>query len=102
MSCFGCVIPAVLETGLDFIETDNETNLPCVKGYNIINGQLKVADQKTFESINPANKNDCLGIFPLSTKQDIDDAIGSENCLHKMIQYPAPPEVKLLEIWDDY
>ena len=71
-------MPAVLETGLDFIESDNETNLPCVKGYNIINGQLKVAsDQKTFESINPANKNDCLGIFPLSTKQDIDDAIFS-------------------------
>ena len=45
-------MPAVLETGLDFIESDNETNLPCVKGYNIINGQLKVAsEQKTFESI---------------------------------------------------
>ena len=39
-------MPAVLETGLDFIETDNENDLPCVKGYNIINGILKLAKDK--------------------------------------------------------
>ena len=91
-------MPAVLETGLDFIETDNETNLPCVKGYNIINGQLKVAsDQKTFESINPANKNDCLGIFPLSTKQDVDDAISAaRTAFSKWSNTPAPTRGQII------
>tara|TARA_B100000287_G_scaffold269590_4_gene253726 strand:- start:4246 stop:5874 length:1629 start_codon:yes stop_codon:yes gene_type:complete len=91
-------MPAVLETGLDFIESNNETNLPCVKGYNIINGQLKVAsDQKTFESINPANKNDCLGVFPLSTKQDVDDAISAaRSAFTKWSNTPAPTRGQII------
>jgi len=65
--CFGHAMPAVLETGLNFIKSNNPDNLPCVKGYNIINGKLALAsDENTFKSTNPANKNDCLGVFPLS------------------------------------
>ncbi|HJM44868.1 MAG TPA: aldehyde dehydrogenase family protein, partial [Candidatus Poseidoniaceae archaeon] len=91
-------MPNVLETGLDFVKSDNENDLPCVKGYNIINGQLKVAsDQKTFKSINPANKNDCLGEFPLSTKEDVDDAItAARTAFLKWSNTPAPTRGQII------
>ena len=91
-------MPAVLETGLDFIKTDNENDLPCVKGYNIINGQLKVAsDENTFKSINPANNNDCLGVFPLSTKEDVNEAISAaRSAFVKWSNTPAPTRGQII------
>ena len=45
----------VLSTGLEFLEHSNPNGNPCVKGYNIINGELKQAsDGATFKSTNPA------------------------------------------------
>jgi len=66
----------VLEAGLEFLQNDNPHGKPCVKGYNIINGQLtKASDGGTFDSINPAILSDNLGNFPLSTKDDINAAL---------------------------
>ena len=91
-------MPAILETGLDFIKSDNETDMPCVNGYNIINGQLKNAsDGNTFKSINPANKNDCLGVFPLSTREDVNDAISAaRSAFSKWSSTPAPTRGQII------
>jgi len=91
-------MPAVLETGLDFIKSDNPDNLPCVKGYNIINGKLTLAsDENTFKSTNPANKNDCLGVFPLSTKKDVDAAINAARSAFSIwSNTPAPTRGQII------
>ena len=66
----------VLETGFEYMETNNPNGSPKVRGYNIINGELTLAsDGATYESINPAWLEDCLGEFPLSTKEDVHDAL---------------------------
>ena len=66
----------VLETGLEFLESENPDDLPCVKGFNIIGGELSLSsDGATFESRNPARLDDCLGVFPHSTKDDVNAAL---------------------------
>ncbi len=68
----------VLQVGLEEIANDNPNGLPKVKGYNIINGKLASAsDGSTFESRNPALLSDCLGEFPLSTKEDVHAALAA-------------------------
>ncbi|DAC48274.1 MAG TPA: aldehyde dehydrogenase family protein [Candidatus Thalassarchaeaceae archaeon] len=68
----------VLQVGLEEIANDNPNGLPKVKGYNIINGKLASAsDGSTFESRNPAWLDDCLGEFPLSTKEDVHAALAA-------------------------
>jgi len=68
----------VLESGLELMDNENPGGLPKVKGYNIINGQLTSAsDGASFSSINPARFSDCLGEFPLSTKEDVDAALAA-------------------------
>ena len=58
------------------MEIDNPTGKPAVRGYNIINGQLTSAsDASTFASTNPAHLADCLGEFPLSTREDVRNAL---------------------------
>ena len=66
----------VLKSGLEFLERDNPNGLPCVRGYNIVGGQLTLAsDGGTFESTNPARLSDCLGVFPHSTRDDVHAAL---------------------------
>ena len=73
---FAKTMTHVLETGLDYMEIDNPTGKPAVRGYNIINGQLTGAsDGGTFRSTNPAHLADCLGEFPLSTRDDVREAL---------------------------
>ncbi len=68
----------VLQVGLEVLSNDNPDGLPKVKGYNIVNGKLTSAsDGSSFESRNPARLNDCLGVFPLSTKEDVHDALAA-------------------------
>ena len=68
----------VLETGFEYMETNNPNGSPSVRGYNIINGELTLAsDGATFTSHNPAWLDDCLGEFPLSTKSDVHDALAA-------------------------
>ncbi|MDP6200238.1 MAG: hypothetical protein QF531_05650, partial [Candidatus Poseidonia sp.] len=62
----------VLETGLEYLPSNNPNGKPSVKGYNIVNGQLTSAsDGATFTSTNPAILADNLGEFPLSTREDV-------------------------------
>ena len=71
-------MPHLLETGLEFLDANNPNGLPKVKGYNIINGELtSSSDGKTFVSRNPAILDDELGVFPLSTKDDVHAAISA-------------------------
>ena len=66
----------VLEVGLEYLESDNPNGLPSVKGYNIINGELRESSNGgTFTSTNPAWLADTLGEFPLSTKDDVHAAL---------------------------
>ena len=68
----------VLSTGLEFLEHNNPNGNPCVKGYNIINGELRQAsDGATFKSTNPAWLDDCLGEFPLSNEADVHEALAA-------------------------
>ena len=68
----------VLSTGLEFLEHSNPNGNPCVKGYNIINGELRQAsDGATFKSTNPAWLDDCLGEFPLSNEADVHEALAA-------------------------
>lgn len=70
----------ILETGFESMETSsqNPNGSPKVRGYNIIGGQLKLAsDGNTFVSTNPAWLEDELGEFPLSTKEDVRDALAA-------------------------
>ena len=71
-------MPHVLETGFEAIDNENPNGSPMIRGYNIIGGQLESAsDDSTFESKNPAILADCLGVFPLSTKDDVHRALKS-------------------------
>ena len=98
-----CIMVHVLEAGLTFLEANNPKNRPSVKGFNIINGQLaESSDGATFESRNPALLNDVLGVFPLSTKADVDAALDAAHAA-----FPAwsahqhQPVDKSLETWAD-
>ena len=72
------VMTHVLETGFEYMEAKNPNGSPKVRGYNIINGNLTLAsDGSTYESINPAWLEDCLGEFPLSSKSDVHDALAA-------------------------
>ena len=68
----------VLETGLEFIQANNPNGKPSVRGFNIINGQLaNASDGQSFQSTNPALLADCLGEFPLSTREDVHAALNA-------------------------
>ena len=68
----------VLESGFEFMDANNPNGSPKIKGYNIINGKLQSASNgETFESRNPALLADCLGEFPLSTKEDVHQALNA-------------------------
>ena len=69
----------ILEAGLEMMENSNPNGLPKIKGYNIINGQLKSSsDGSSFTSKNPAELVDELGEFPLSTRDDVHEAIAAD------------------------
>ena len=82
----------VLETGFDFMESDNPNGSPKVKGYNIINGELKLSSGgETFKSLNPALLSDCLGEFPLSNKEDVHEALeAARNAFPSCLLYTSP------------
>ena len=88
----------VLETGFDFMESDNPNGSPKVKGYNIINGELKLSSGgETFESLNPALLSDCLGEFPLSNKEDVHEALkAARNAFPSWSATPAPTRGQII------
>ena len=88
----------VLETGFEFMDANNPNGSPKVKGYNVINGKLQSAsDGKTFESLNPALLTDCLGEFPLSTKEDVHEALhAARNAFPSWSATPAPTRGQII------
>ncbi|MBJ62351.1 MAG: aldehyde dehydrogenase [Euryarchaeota archaeon] len=80
------------------INNSNPDGLPKIKGYNIINGQLKLAsDGSTFVSTNPAVLADELGEFPLSTRDDVHDAIAAARAaLTGWAATPAPTRGQII------
>jgi len=82
----------VLETGFEYMEANNPNGSPKIRGYNIINGKLTMAsDGATYESTNPAWLDDCLGEFPLSTKEDVHDALrAARSAFPDWAATPAP------------
>ena len=91
-------MPHVLEAGLEMMDSNNPNDLPKVRGYNIINGQLKSSsDGATFTSSNPAILVDQLGDFPLSTRQDVHDAIAAaRSALDSWSATPAPTRGQII------
>lgn len=66
--------------------------------YNFINSEwVPSVSGRTFNSINPANKDEILGIFPLSDKKDVDLACKSaQNALKSWSSITPPKRGKIL------
>ncbi|HIF04121.1 MAG TPA: aldehyde dehydrogenase family protein [Candidatus Poseidoniales archaeon] len=88
----------VLSTGLEFLDNSNPNGSPCVRGYNIINGELKLASGgQTFQSHNPAWLEDCLGEFPLSTESDVHEALAAARAAFEgWAATPAPTRGQII------
>ncbi len=60
---------------------------------NFINGEwVESASGRTFENINPANRNDLVGIFQKSNQQDIDNAIAAAKQAFNNWRLAPPPK----------
>ena len=88
----------VLESGFEFMDANNPNGSPKIKGYNIINGKLQSASNgETFESRNPALFSDCLGEFPLSTKDDVHQALNAaRDAFPSWSATPAPTRGQII------
>ena len=82
----------VLETGFETMKIENPNGSPAIRGYNIIAGRLcNSGDGRTFKSKNPAWLEDTLGEFPLSTKEDVHDALrAARKAFPSWSSTPAP------------
>ena len=82
----------VLETGFEEMEIENPNGSPAIRGYNIIAGKLSQSnDGNTFLSRNPAWLEDTVGEFPLSTKEDVHDALrAARSAFPSWAATPAP------------
>ena len=89
---FGTYMPHVLETGFEIMKKENPNGSPAIRGYNIIAGRLcNSGDGRTFTSKNPAWLEDTLGEFPLSTKEDVHDALrAAREAFPSWSSTPAP------------
>ncbi len=65
---------------------------------NFINGKWQPAKSgKTFQSINPANPSDIVGLFPASDKQDVDEAVAAAKKAYEDWRlFPAPKRAEIL------
>ncbi|MBI1869762.1 MAG: aldehyde dehydrogenase family protein [Chlamydiae bacterium] len=66
--------------------------------YNFIDGQWMGAQSgKTFKNINPANRDEVVGIFPLSDSVDVDQSVQSAACaLEEWRKVPPPKKGEIL------
>ena len=89
---FGACMTHVLETGFEIMKIENPNGSPAIRGYNIIAGRLcNSGDGRTFTSKNPAWLEDTLGEFPLSTKEDVHDALrAARKAFPSWSSTPAP------------
>lgn len=65
---------------------------------NFINGEwVEARSGKTFENINPADKNDLIGIFQRSEKCDVDEAVAAAVAAYRAWRLtPAPRRAEIL------
>lgn len=65
---------------------------------NYIDGKwINANSGKTFKNINPANKNDCIGIFPYSDKTDVENAINAAKEAYRTWRLvPAPKRGEII------
>ena len=75
-----------------------ETKKPAKKYNNYISGEwVESASGEFFENINPADKNDIVGLFPKSTKEDVDKAVAAaKEAATKWRRTPAPKRAEIL------
>ncbi len=60
---------------------------------NYINGEwVDAVSGETFENINPSNIDEVLGLFPRSTKQDVDNAVSAARTAFNHWRSVPPPE----------
>ena len=89
---------SLLGTPFEFEERTNPNGFPCLKGYNIINGELRDAsDGSRFNSTNPALLEDVVGSFPASTKDDVSEALDvAKDKLSVWANTPAPSRGQII------
>jgi len=65
---------------------------------NFINGEwVEARSGKTFENVNPADKEDVVGLFPASDKCDLEEAVGAARAAYNGWRLtPAPRRAELL------
>jgi aldehyde dehydrogenase (NAD+) len=65
---------------------------------NYINGEwVDARGGRTFENRNPANQSELVGIFPASTKDDVNDAVdAAKAAFAKWRLFPAPRRAEIL------
>ena len=68
------------------------------KYYNYIGGEwVESSSGETFENINPANHDDVVGIFPLSTAEDVNRAVeAAKKAQKEWAALPVPERAKIL------
>ncbi len=78
-------------------ETTGKTGNP-PEFKNFINGKWQPAKSgKTFQSTNPANPSDVVGIFPASGKEDVDEAVAAAKKAYEEWRLtPAPRRAEIL------
>jgi acyl-CoA reductase-like NAD-dependent aldehyde dehydrogenase len=69
------------------------------KYQNFIAGRwCDAIDKKTFENRNPANRDDLIGIFPKSNKQDVDEAVSAARLAYESWRLvPAPQRGQIMK-----
>jgi acyl-CoA reductase-like NAD-dependent aldehyde dehydrogenase len=65
---------------------------------NFINGEwVEARSGKAFENRNPANTDDCIGMFPLATEEDVNAAVeAAKEALKSWRLLPAPKRAEIL------
>jgi len=60
---------------------------------NFINGEwVESASAHAFENVNPANRNDLIGLFQKSNQQDVDDAVDAAKQAYPSWKNTPPPK----------
>src|SRR3982074_2349851 len=65
---------------------------------NFINGEwVEARAGRSFENRNPANREELIGIFPSSTREDVNDAVeAAKAAFAKWRVFPAPRRAEIL------
>ncbi len=65
---------------------------------NYIGGEwVESSSGEFFENVNPADKNDIIGLFPKSNKEDVDEAVAAaKDAAAKWRRTPAPKRAEIL------